>query len=51
MAVLHPRKSVDPALLHDTDLGGPFIFALLLGLSLIFVSVFSNTKKIIKHKP
>ncbi|PRP83674.1 Yip1 domain-containing protein [Planoprotostelium fungivorum] len=33
--LLTPRKSIEPRILHDEDLGGPFIFCLALAFSLV----------------
>lgn len=38
LAILNPRKKItDISLLQDTDLGGPFLFCLVLGFCLLLV--------------
>ena len=37
MAVMNPMKKPDSLLLADTDLGGPMLYCLLLGASLLLV--------------
>lgn len=41
VAIFHPtKKLVDQQLIQDEDLGGPFVFCILLGLALLLVRIF-----------
>jgi hypothetical protein len=40
LAIFHPtKKLVDQQLIQDEDLGGPFVFCILLGLALLLVKL------------